>query len=83
MTVLELFSLVAVYLLPLSLASLVPFQLVLGDGRSVVTRGIPTKAYTVLGSAGNLWWVGLGGVEGGAMERAPCQESILLHVIPN
>lgn len=46
----ELFGLVRVQCLPLSLA-LVPLQLVAGDGRAIVLRGIPAQSETALGTS--------------------------------
>lgn len=66
----ELLSLVTVDLLPL-LMTLVPLQLVLGDGRTVVCRGIPAKVQTILDSAGHLRRVGLRRAECRPTEGAP------------
>ena len=64
MIVFVLLGLITVDLFPLP-PTLVPLQLVLHDGGSVVGRGIPAKGEVVFHPRAHLGRVGLGGAEGG------------------
>lgn len=74
MVMLKLLGLVTVDLLPLSPA-LVPFQLVLCDGSTIVGWGIPPKAEVVLGSTGHLGRIGLGWTEGRDHQGTLCRDN--------
>lgn len=56
---LELLCFVTGQLLPEQL-TLVPLQLVVGDGGAVVLGCTPAQGQRVLASAGHPWWAGLG-----------------------